>query len=407
VEGELRGRASERHAFATDILFATRQLDALNAAEPIVLAYHPVARVNPYQALLYRRCWEHGIAPVALQKLEWLEDLETVAAAGARAVLHLHWTKGILSGAQTRVEIGERRAKFLAAIDRFLDAGGQLVWTVHNILPHDCEFPDEEARLQQAIADRAAVVHVLTPSTVRAVEPWFSIDPSRSLLVLHPSYRGAYADTVTRDEARYELGFDPQETVLGMFGAIRPYKGLADLLDAFDLALERPGRRRLLVAGAPSELRGEQELLDRCALHPFVSLFAQRIPSHEMQLYLRAADVAVFPYQRSLNSGVLMLALTFGLPVVVPRGTELEAVVDRTSATTFDPGSVDGLADALVAADRLLGPAARAAATAIAERHDPDRLAHEFAEGIGSRLRQAAAERRHAAVRSRTTVTNV
>jgi beta-1,4-mannosyltransferase len=407
MEGELRGRSQERGATAADTLFALRQLEGLGAAAPVVLAYHPVARTNPYQSLLYRRCWEHGIAPVPLASLDWLDDLVGLVKMGPQVALHLHWTKGILAGAETPADAARRRQAFLGRLDGFLAAGGKLVWTVHNILPHDSRFPDEDARLQQAIADRAAVVHILAAATDRAVAGSFSIDQAKVLEVPHPSYRGAYADVVTREEARYQLGLDPDEMVYGVFGAIRPYKGLTDLLDAFDLALERPGRRRLLVAGAPSGLPGEEVVLDRCALHPFVVLFPRRIPSDEMQLYLRAADVAVIPYQRTLNSGVLMLALTFGLPVVVPKGSALEGIVNATVARTFEPGHTGSLAESLIAAEDLRTSASRAAATDIAERYDPDRLADAFARGISERLRSPIPADGHASVRSRTTVTKV
>jgi beta-1,4-mannosyltransferase len=407
MEGELRGRTQERRAAAADTLFALRQLDALGAAAPIVLAYHPVARVNPYQSLLYRRCWEHGIAPVPLASLDWLDDLVALLKIGPRVVLHLHWTKGILAGAETPAEAAGRRHAFVARLDAFLATGGELAWTVHNILPHDSRFPDDEARLQQAIADRAAVVHVLAAATDRAAAGSFSIDPEKVLRVPHPSYRGAYADVVSREEARYQLGLDPDEMVYGVFGAIRPYKGLSDLLDAFDQALESPGRRRLLVAGAPSGLPGEEVVIDRCALHPFVLLFPRRIPGDEMQLYLRAADVAVIPYQRSLNSGVLMLALTFGLPVVVPRGSAFESIVNANAARTFEPGNIGSLAASLIAAEALRAASSRAAATDIAARYEPDRLADEFARGLAARLRSPGPQNAQAPVRSSTTVTKV
>jgi glycosyltransferase involved in cell wall biosynthesis len=40
------------------------------------------------------------------------------------------------------------------------------------------------------------------------------------------------------------------------------------------------------------------------------------IPDEELELYLKAADVAVLPYTRIFQSGVLFLAYSFGLPVI-------------------------------------------------------------------------------------------
>jgi len=122
------------------------------------------------------------------------------------------------------------------------------------------------------------------------------------------------------------------------------------------------------------------------AVYPTVLLHARQIPSDEIQLFLRAADVAVLPYTRSLNSGAQLLALTFGLPVIVPAGGGLEEVVDTRFARTFEPGDTDDLARALLAADELLGADARAAALEEAERRSPAVLSARFAHGLRERL---------------------
>jgi hypothetical protein len=60
--GELRGRSPEPGLVAADASAALRQLDGQGVEDPILLAYHPIARMNPYQALLYSRAWHHGVA---------------------------------------------------------------------------------------------------------------------------------------------------------------------------------------------------------------------------------------------------------------------------------------------------------------------------------------------------------
>jgi len=81
-----------------------------------------------------------------------------------------------------------------------------------------------------------------------------------------------------------------------------------------------------------------------------------------------------------------MLALTFGVPVVVPSDGGLAEIVDPSFAVTFDSRREDGLRDALVEARRLLGPTAKAAALAAAASYDPAELSRRFAEGLRERL---------------------
>jgi glycosyltransferase involved in cell wall biosynthesis len=140
----------------------------------------------------------------------------------------------------------------------------------------------------------------------------------------------------------------------------------------------------LVIAGGPSTERGIAEALERAAVHPTVLIHARKIPAGEMQIFLRAADVAVMPYLRSLNSGALMLALTFGLPVVVPAGGGLAEVVDDRMARVFDPTVAGSLAAALRASDELVGPAARSAAADVAAARAPGPLSEQFASELRS-----------------------
>jgi glycosyltransferase involved in cell wall biosynthesis len=348
------------------------------------MAYSPVARVNPYTALLYSRLWDHGIAPVPVMRFADLAALLPLLSSGTRIMLHLQWTSDVLRDAGTEAEAKDKAGAFVGLLDAFLEAGGRLAWTVHNGLPHDCRFPRIEAGIEQAVADRARLVHVLNHSTVDAVAEWFTIEPAKAVTIPHPHYLGSYQDFVPRDQARYDLGLLPDEIVYAFVGVIRPYKGLDLLLDAFDaVCASRGGPRRLLVAGNASSDPRTQDAADRCLLHPQVVLRQGAVPDGEMQYYLRAADIAVLPYQRSLNSGVLLLALSFGLPVVAPASPATAGMTTPAAARTFQPGDPAALTQALADADDLLTLAARDAALRIAEQHDRHQIAEQFAALAG------------------------
>jgi glycosyltransferase involved in cell wall biosynthesis len=389
MEGLVRTYDFEPGELTQAAVQALRAIDALGH-EPILLGYHPVARMNPYHALLYQRVWSSGIVALPVVREERIPELTALAATGVPTVLHLHWLNQVMADAGSAKEAQRRRRDFLARLDTFRDGGGRIVWTVHNILPHGARFEGEEAHLSADVVERADVIHVLAEHTASYVEPWFRIDPAKVLHVPHPAYTGAYEDTVSREQARHELGIWPDELVHVVAGAIRPYKGLTDLLDAWDVVARDGVPRRLLIAGAPSEEPGVDALLERAAIHPSVLLHARSVPANEMQLFLRAADVAVLPYVRSLNSGALMLALTFGLPVVVPEGGGLAEVVDEQTSVTFRPGDTASLETALRASAGLVGPGARDAALGIAARHAPAVLAERFAAGLRERLAAAS-----------------
>lgn len=391
---ELRAELKGRSAYL-DGLAAVRQLDALGADRPILLAYHPVARLNPFQALLYSAAWDAGIAPLPMPDLAELDDVAGLAGLGVSVVLHLHWTNAILAGVPAD-GAPAATAAFVERLDRFRAAGGRLAWTVHNILPHDSVRPADEATLQQAILDRADAVHVMAADTAAAVGGYFALPPGRTFHVPHPSYVGAYETTLTRDEARYQLDLDVDATAYALVGAIKPYKGLEDLLTAFDALYAEDPRRRLLVAGAPDHDAVSTAFVRRCERHPGILVRSSRIPAAEMPVYLRAADAVVLPYRRTLNSGVLLLAYTFGLPVVAPDLPGIAELLGPDTARSFTPGDAADLARAMREVADLGGPTAagrtRAAALAIALERAPERISPAFFAALRERLDAAGTE---------------
>jgi len=182
------------------------------------------------------------------------------------------------------------------------------------------------------------------------------------------------------------LGVEQDAVVYLLMGGLKPYKGLVDVIEAFD-ALPREGRRRrLLVAGQPDRSQVARDFQSRAAANPRIILHSRTVPACDMQLFLRAADVAVLPYQRALNSGVLLLALTFGLSVVVPSTAAIASVVTPGMSVTYDPNAPDGLRKALLAADELLVPSARKASYRIAAERRPEMVSAQFARELFVRL---------------------
>jgi glycosyltransferase involved in cell wall biosynthesis len=352
---------------------------------PILLGYLPRSASNPFQALLYSRCREHGLAPVGMRRVDELAELTALQRAGHETLLHLHWLHPVTAGAASEAKARAASEAFIERLDDHRAAGGRLVWTVHNILPHDTRFEATEAWLSGEVAARCDVVHIMAAGTPNHVAPYFRLPAERLLVVPHPSYLGAYPDHVSRLDARHELGLLPDEFVVAVVGAIKAYKGLAGLLDAWQtLPAEWP--RRLVVAGAPGHESGVEALIARASLDPTILVDARRIPTEEMQLFLRSADVAVLPYLRALNSGALALALTFGVPVIVPAGGGLEEVVDADFGRAVPISSTDRLREALLDAPRWVSPESRRAARARAEALAPSIVAEEFAVAMRERL---------------------
>ena len=327
---------------------------------PHLLGYTAVARMNPFQALLYRSFGSSGVAVAPILRGHDFRVLSGFAPLSASQTIHFHWLSWVLGHVPDREDAQRKLGGLLGRVDRFKELGGRIAWTVHNVYPHDARFLDEELHLQQAIADRADVVHLMADSTTKAMDGILTIDPSVVVTAPHPSYEGAYEDVVSRADARAALGIDADEVVFVIFGALKRYKGLGDTLSAFQLLCEtdRSTRYRLLVAGHADDDPDVDDFVDRCLLDPRVSIDPRRIPSDKTQYYLRAADVGLVTYNRSLNSGAALLYLTFGLPVVATDTPVLRETLPVGTATWVTAPShsdartlAEGMAKAAAAAE--------------------------------------------------------
>ncbi|MET3807809.1 glycosyltransferase involved in cell wall biosynthesis [Nakamurella sp. UYEF19] len=143
---------------------------------------------------------------------------------------------------------------------------------------------------------------------------------------------------------------DPKDFVLLYFGVVRPYKGVEDLVAAFDLLpAEVRDRTRLMLVGetwegwtAPREAVAASPNRDR------IEVVDRYVTDSEVSAYFATADAVVLPYRRSSSSGPLHIAMSSGLPVVVSRvGGLVEAAGGYEGTFFVDPEDPAGLAAVL------------------------------------------------------------
>jgi glycosyltransferase involved in cell wall biosynthesis len=167
----------------------------------------------------------------------------------------------------------------------------------------------------------------------------------------HDHYQGSDAIVPTREAP-------PGVINLLFFGVIRPYKGLEDLIAAFEaLPEEAIGNYWLTVVGEtwegwvlPAELIGRSPRRDRIT---FVNRY---VSDEELHGYLLGADVVVLPYLRSSLSGPLHVAMGYGLPIIMTNvGGNPEAAEGYAGIVLVPPSDPPALAEALLSVGNLMG----------------------------------------------------
>ncbi|HTW98956.1 MAG TPA: glycosyltransferase family 4 protein [Acidimicrobiales bacterium] len=306
---------------------------------------------NPYQRLLYDEVEQLGVEveyvpmPTSSQTqnlllIPWV--LLCRAVRGFR-VFHVHWMYLFAPPWVRRVPAGRRLMELWSVVcfgvARLL--GYRIVWTAHNIVPNSRVFTDDLAA-RRRLARRASAVIAHSQTAVTSLR---SLGAADVRVVPMGSYAGEYPDTLDRSEARRRFGIGEHERVAVFVGAIAPYKGVDRLLEA--VRRLPPGLPlRVVVAGRCQSSRLEQSLQSSAeAAGAQVLAHLGYIPDDELQVYLRCADVAVLPYRRITNSASVVLAASFGLPLVIPDLPALDDV-PLEAAIRFAPG-LEALVDAL------------------------------------------------------------
>jgi glycosyltransferase involved in cell wall biosynthesis len=150
----------------------------------------------------------------------------------------------------------------------------------------------------------------------------------------------------------------PSAVNLLSFGLIRPYKGLEDLLSAFDgLTAGDAARFWLTVVGETWEnCASISDLIEQNSHRERITFVNKYVPDCAVAAAFRHADVVVLPYRRSSSSGVLHIAMSHGLPVVLTSvGGLPEAARDYEGAIFVAPGDPDSLRSGIMRAEHLVG----------------------------------------------------
>lgn len=356
---------------------------------------------NPYQRLLYGEMIALGSAISFLGELTPVRTLNLLALpletvwfrlSGAR-LLHLHWVFAFRFPLAKRVALVRWAGQiwFAAWLGLCRILGVQIVWTAHNALPHERIFADDQSA-RRRLVDAAGLVIAHSQSTLRQLSEFGAV-PERSAVINHGPF--PRADPIFwRSPCAREL---PGRRFL-FVGRVREYKGVDDLLAAF-CAMPPSLAAHLVVSGACDDLRLRKRLIAIVAgMEDKVTLRLEYLDEDDLAGILRAADVVVLPFRRVTTSGSAILALSHGLPLILPESADIGDMPDG-AVIRYD-GGIDGLTAAMVemtlASDERLAAMSGVAAeyiSGLSWRPIAERTMQEMAQLLACRSRRLPARR--------------
>ena len=299
---------------------------------------------NPYQNLLYK-----GLSSDIEVKKGGIESAIGSQESGIKTLFHLHWLNFILNSAESDGHAETLVDKFLLKLKRFKEAGGYIIWTVHNKLEHNRTFTAQDVRLRSALCALADKIHLHDRANYNEVFVSNPIPEDKLVVHAHGNYFGAYGDfDIEERETRILAG---KRRVL-IFGQLRKYKDLNRIVEIVDAAT-RSGLQ-VTIAGNPEDETVEYLIRGRFSENRNVVLNLKRIPNDEINELLVSHDIGVLSYSDILTSGTLRLFQSYGLIPVAPDLPLFDREIERSVSGfvySADQSDLDSVFGALVSCD--------------------------------------------------------
>lgn len=243
-------------------------------------------------------------ADINLLKFSWRRAL-----FGDWDVLHLHWPESLIRASSAP----KRWAKYLlfaALMARIRIRRRPAVWTVHNESPHEQGGGVEQRLLKlwdSAVSRRVFLYPSVTPPDDSAVFIPF----------------GDYSHVA--DEFLTASAPLPETERILLFGLLRPYKGIEQLLDAFhELTRDDRHDASLAIMGRPTDPEYGKAIAASVADAPDVEFRGELLPYSDLVDQISRSALVVLPYRRMYNSGAALLALSCHRPILVPSSPTME-----------------------------------------------------------------------------------
>jgi glycosyltransferase involved in cell wall biosynthesis len=177
-------------------------------------------------------------------------------------------------------------------------------------------------------------------------------EPARVVLAPHPVYDfGAPGrPRPDRAQARARLGLPAAPHLVLCFGFIKPYKGVAHLIEAAPALKQRfgVGLQILVVGDIYGDRRPYFDLVERLGVGDTLRIIDDFVPDETVEAYFCAADLVVLPYVTATQSGIVQIAYNYDTPVVTTNvGGLPEVVIDGETGFLVPPADPPALAAAI------------------------------------------------------------
>ena len=200
----------------------------------------------------------------------------------------------------------------------------KLVWTLHNIQPHDLKHNKIHSFCRQFFAKQTNWVRLFSEDSIERAKQALKVK-EKFVICPEGSYVDYYSNSITIEDAKLKFNIKENDFVFLYLGFIKPYKGIENLIENFNkLQIEN---KKLIIAGSVINKNYFNEIFTDNKNIQFVNRF---IDNDELQYFYKVADVVVLPFNKVENSGSVILAMGFKKVIIAPEmGVLLKRLINQ------------------------------------------------------------------------------
>ena len=195
--------------------------------------------------------------------------------------------------------------------------GAKVNFVCHNVLPHEDSIAKKviHAPLTKILLKTATHVTTLSSSELAIAKKL--VPHAKADFIFENSFVAVTnRRIISKATALSKLHLQKEKTLL-FFGAVRPYKGLEDLIEAVKILSEKEIKVNLVVAGAFWEpVEKYRALAEKFGISKHVFFFNKYISDEEVPVFFAASDLLVLSHRSATQSAVPQLAFIHNLPMV-------------------------------------------------------------------------------------------
>lgn len=285
----------------------------------------PEDRGNPYQSLLYEPMRHEGIDISYLKPITPSASLNIVLRFSSiifhrcrgKDIFHIHWVNAFVPSAHIwKTPLFNTFAYWVYVTNLFgiKMLGYKLVWTAHNVMPHEPVFINGKDILARKWLVRLSDLVIVHSETAKRHLLEHGLHPKKIVIIPIGSYVGVYPNTISQKKARGKLHVPFDSFAYLFLGLIRDYKGVDTLITSYNAICS--DKTSLIIAGACHDNDLRTKLKKLCVNN--VLWREGTVPDEEMQDYFAAADIVVLPFKKMTTSSSALLAFSFEKTVIVP-----------------------------------------------------------------------------------------